>query len=215
LSSWAWFDLHSAAVPNPAPSSPSASGSGTFACSASFHVWAAGVNVDLGLTSNYRSTATRQEPPGHSVKQRIRMQSASTKNGTLPNSEDPPVELVESGQDLCIVCPISRDLPPPEVHIRRRPPEHLALVPMPQASVDENDCTVLGKSQVRASRQIPTVQSVAEAACEQSSSNDLLRFCVLAANSRHAVTSLFCGEDVGHSGRQCTTASVREPDMTG
>ena len=91
----------------------------------------------------------------------------------------------------------------------------MALVSMPQAAVDEDHGTVFWQGQVRAPRQIPTMQAVAEPQGKESTPDHVLRLRVLAANPRHAVAALFCGEDVGHSERQSTTAPIQEQDVRG
>ncbi len=68
--------------------------------------------------------------------------------------------------------------------------EKFTFVTMPKAAVHEDDSPILGEYQIRASRQVTLMQSVAKSKSEQSLSYQTLRFGVLAPNAGHAVAAL-------------------------
>jgi len=73
-----------------------------------------------------------------------------------------------------------------------------ALVPVPEAAVDENHRAVLPQHQVGMPRQAWMVEPVAEAAAEQEAAHNQLGLGVLAVYRRHAAVALFFCKLVGH-----------------
>jgi hypothetical protein len=70
--------------------------------------------------------------------------------------------------------------------------EELAPVLVPKATVNKNDGTVFREDKIGASGQATLVKSIPKSLCEQTPANHELRLRVLAANTRHAVTTLLC-----------------------
>jgi len=75
----------------------------------------------------------------------------------------------------------------------------MALMPMPEAPVDENNGAVFGEDNVGTARQVPAVQPVTETQREEPAAYEALRLRVFSADLRHAVASLARCQNVGHS----------------
>lgn len=71
-------------------------------------------------------------------------------------------------------------------------------MPVPEATMDENNLLSCGKHQVRATRQTPVMKAVATPEPMQEMTYDHLGFRVLSANTGHAATSLLGRQNVHH-----------------
>ena len=71
-----------------------------------------------------------------------------------------------------------------------------AFMPMPKATVDENDCTVFSQDNVGMTRQTRVVQSITEPSAEQESPHQYLRLGVLPSYRSHTAMALLLGQFV-------------------
>ena len=60
---------------------------------------------------------------------------------------------------------------------------------MPETAMDEDNCTVFWKHDVRPTGEIRLVQPVPESSSEQNATNDKLWLCVTSTNSTHDLTA--------------------------
>ena len=87
----------------------------------------------------------------------------------------------------------------PELRPSCRPDTTItAGMPMPVATVDENNPAVLWKHEVRSSGKIATVKSETESHAMNDGPNDQFRFCVARSDSGHVPGTLFPIVDVSH-----------------
>ena len=98
---------------------------------------------------------------------------------------------------LLIPCNIAFELCLPERHIGLGHSRHLAaLVPMPEAAVDEDDRVPLWEHDIGMSGQFGRMQMVAEAQSVEVSAYKHLRLRVLRPNPAHDLASLLWGDGV-------------------
>ena len=116
--------------------------------------------------------------------------SAFTAQRAFPDREHTPTRGIQRYQIVSILLPVLREFCPPEGRIRLRPLKKLAIVLVPEAAVDENNSTIFGQHEIRASWQGALVESVSKPQPKQAFADRMLRFCVFAANSGHAVAAL-------------------------
>ena len=76
-----------------------------------------------------------------------------------------------------------------------------ALVTVPKASVDKDDCLVFAQYNVGGTGQAFDVYAVAVAVGVQIMSHNQLGLCVLALDARHALVPLFYGHSVCHGAK--------------
>ena len=71
-------------------------------------------------------------------------------------------------------------------------------MPMPKATMDKDYSPVFRQHKVRTSRQGALMEAVAKSQGKQAFPDRIFRFGILAANARHAVTTLLWREDIRH-----------------
>jgi hypothetical protein len=110
----------------------------------------------------------------------------------LPDNQNLPAESPQRDLMLAITLPVCFQLRLPKIHTRlRHPVAQAALVPMPEAAVDEDDLPAWPEAQVRAAWQIAAVQPIAISERINQSAHNQLGLGVLAPDAPHALAALY------------------------
>lgn len=110
---------------------------------------------------------------------------------TLPNNSNPPARCPERLLVSRVDFAVAFDLCAPEFLMRGGPLEQVAVMPMPEAAVNEQHGSVFGKYEIRFARQTPVVEPKAETASMQPLSQDQLGLRVLSLYAGHHPASGF------------------------
>lgn len=117
----------------------------------------------------------------------------------FPDDRNPPALVTKLGNVSPVSLLIGREFRCPEVGARGwRCREAAASVPVPVATVNEDDRTVARHDKVRSAWQILAMQPVAKTGSMQSSSHVQFRFRVRATDTAHHSRTGFWIYDVGH-----------------
>lgn len=117
----------------------------------------------------------------------------------LPDDAHPPPEIQKAPDDLRIPLPVRTDLRFPELPARRgngRKPT--AVMPVPEAAMDENDCIAAWEDQVWLPRKLLPGQMEPKSPPMQEPPDDEFRLRVPAADGRHHPGSHNSGNHVNH-----------------
>lgn len=107
---------------------------------------------------------------------------------TLPDGDAVPAHLCQLLLLLAVAFLVAVDFLGPEVNVCPRHTEVLAaLMPMPEAPIDEHARPILAQNDVGMAWQPWVVQPVSEPLTPQELAHDYLRLRVLGANTRHIV----------------------------
>lgn len=104
---------------------------------------------------------------------------------------------------------ITADFRLPEIRTSRGEMKHGAVVPMPEATVDEDNGPVLWEHQVRTPRKAAILQPVAQATCMQSATHHHFGFGIPAADTAHIALTLLRSVDVRHHRAVCVASATR------
>lgn len=88
-------------------------------------------------------------------------------------------------------------------------------MPMPEATVDEDNDAMLRKNNIRPTRQSRTVHTVSESLAVQEAPKEALRFCVLAPNAGHHAASDVLTYDICHGSHRLDGRSLLETFCNG
>jgi|ERR1039458_9887624 hypothetical protein len=106
-------------------------------------------------------------------------------NLALPDRQDSPTGTDELGVYLFVSGNVPRKLGFPETASRLRRISETAIVAVPKASVNKNDCRSSAEHDVRSARQCSYVNSVAIAKLVKNSSDEQFWFSISAFYARH------------------------------
>lgn len=98
----------------------------------------------------------------------------------------------------------------PELCPRRRPPEQMAVMMMPEAPIHENDGTIPGEHKIRLARQVRDMEAVTPAHSVEGFAHDQFRFGIAAPDRSHVSASCWGIMNVGQSQaalRRCEPSS--------
>lgn len=109
-----------------------------------------------------------------------------------------PASFLQQGDLSDIARSIAIDLGFPELGASTGQAEQVAVVSMPEATIDKNDGPVLRQNDVRPTRKAGTPQPVAEALRMQGFPHQQLDLRVLAPDPRHLRRALLRGKGVNH-----------------
>ena len=116
----------------------------------------------------------------------------------LPHDDDAPTFRFQLPPHFLISLLVPAHLRRPKFRIRLGNRIVLApFVSMPEAAVNENDCSVSWQDDVRAPRQPLIIHAIAEPQSPESKTNTQLRLGGGGVDLRHHVMTLLGGEDVG------------------
>ena len=76
--------------------------------------------------------------------------------------------------------------------------EQMAVMPVPKASVNENDCLITRKRKIGTTRQRALVEHVPESEGMQPVPEEHLGFCVFPPDATHVQVSLLTSQNIGH-----------------
>lgn len=114
---------------------------------------------------------------------------------TFPDDENLPTVLTEQALILSVTVDILCELSEPKLSSGGRHASALAaIVPVPVASVNENDRTVPWKHDVGPAGQILDILAKPETGSMEQTAHELLRACVAAPNLGHIQAALSCTE---------------------
>ena len=116
-------------------------------------------------------------------------QTAPAFQRTFPDHGNAPPVRPEPAAHIGIACLVTADLVPPEVFAGSGPPEQRTVMPMPEASMDEDRSPILRKNQIGFARQLPSVESVAEPPRMQGLAEGHLRTRVRPPDRRHVAAA--------------------------
>ena len=128
----------------------------------------------------------------------------------LPDCGNPPAGVEEPINRPSVPFDIAFELLPPEVHVRlRRRCVTAAGMSMPVAAVNEDGSAVAGKNDVRATWQLPYVQSVAKPRSMQETPDRQFGLRVPTTIGGHHPRTHFRRDDISHD------RNVRQPERCG
>ena len=116
----------------------------------------------------------------------------------FPYRSDAPAVIQQGLLYLGVVCAVAGDFCGPEFGTRSRQPEQRAVMPVPEAAMDEDDRTPSRKNDVGFSWQVPAVDAKPEAPAVQQASDQLLGLRVAAADSGHHAAACDAVYDIDH-----------------
>ena len=117
----------------------------------------------------------------------------------FPHSSDAPTGFKELALGAAVALDIAIELRLPEFRpCRWGGSKRAPFMAMPEAAVNEANCTVATQDQVRASRQTPNVESETEPLCVKCASKDKFGLGVLGRYARHHSGSSGFVDNVGH-----------------
>jgi hypothetical protein len=138
----------------------------------------------LGLSSSCEGVSFGQEG----------LQFVNQRAGSIelafPDDKHRPTHSTQSGAGGTIAFLVSEQLRFPILKARtRQSTSAAAQMHVPETSVNEDDLRLFGKHNIRASRQISSMEPVAEPATMKKTSNLALRLCIPALDAPHVLAS--------------------------
>lgn len=122
----------------------------------------------------------------------------SSTQRAFPYRSDAPAVIQQSLPYPGVVCAVAGDFCGPEFSTRSRQPEQRAVMPVPEAAMDEDDRTSSRKNDVGFSWQVPAVDAKPESPAVQQASDQLLGLRVAAANPGHHAATCGAVYDIDH-----------------
>jgi hypothetical protein len=131
----------------------------------------------------------------------------------LPSSKDSPTQAGKLCFNLSVPLNVPRELGAPELLIRLWEGCDFATgVPMPEAAMDEDHCTMLGKDEVGLSGEADAPKSIPEAAGVESAAQRQLRLGVTASYSGHALGAARGRKEINHTASVPASGDVAKVD---
>ena len=131
-----------------------------------------------------------------------------TTQSAFPHHQHPPARCPQAPEGYSVSLAVARDFLTPEFWPCRRPFEHRATMPVPEAAMHEDDGLVPRKHEIGLARKVFPVQPEAQAQGVQAAPKDHFRFCVAAANAAHIQSPLFGREHVCHDQPQFVASAT-------
>jgi hypothetical protein len=119
------------------------------------------------------------------LQDRIEIELPATAKRTFPHGQNTPAPLAQSVHRPEIAFHISRNFRMPEIRAGCGQPKQMAPVTMPEAAVNEDDSSTTWKDEIRAARQIPSMETETEAARVKAPTQEQFRLRVGAADAAH------------------------------
>lgn len=119
---------------------------------------------------------------------------------TFPNRQYPPPIRCQGFHGFSVFFPVPCDFSPPEISPRSRPFEQVAIVAMPETSMDKNDCAKTGKNHVRLARQFWIMKPIAEPECMKHTPDRHFGPRILAPDTSHHTASSGLVDNISQRG---------------
>lgn len=146
----------------------------------------------FGKSLKLKITIRRSQPICDFTQNRVERFAHATLNGAFPDDPDPPASLMQGLDCGLIPRDIGLDFSAPEVFPRLRPLEQMAVVAMPEASMNEKNRMILREDEVRAPAQFPIVQPKTETAGMKPAADHQFRFRISPPYRRHVTAAGCC-----------------------
>jgi hypothetical protein len=138
------------------------------------------------------------QPLPDSSEQVVRVPPDFSPDSALPDGQNPPPGSGQHQPVSRVILRVPVDLRSPEKSIRPRPLKEVALVLVPQAAVNKDNCAKLWKHEIGRPRQVPSMKPVSETKREETLADQSLRFSVFAPDAGHAIVALRGRKDIRH-----------------
>ena len=136
------------------------------------------------------------------IDQSRKLEFFSPSQRALPHRQATPASRAQRLTYIFVTLPVPSDLSVPEVPPSRRQPEHRAIVPVPEAPMNQNRRAIPRQHNVRLSRQLQDVRSIPESPPVQSLPDRHFRCSVPAAHRSHHPAPCLPVDDVSHRRRR-------------
>ena len=140
------------------------------------------------------------DPRGHSGEEHGLLQPGSSAKGALPDRQDSPTGVSERGDDPIIVPSVAAYFFIPELGVRGGAFEPVAVVSVPETTMDEDDRALLPEHQVRPARQVGRMKPIPLAESMKPATENEFGLCVAALDCGHVAMALLGGQRVGICG---------------
>ncbi len=130
----------------------------------------------------------------------MRRKPIAPRNGTAPHYRSTPPPGSESVKVLAIAFNISPDFCAPKILPALGPAEHRAIMPVPEAAVDENDRTMLLQNNIGSTRKLLVMKPEAKPPSVKPAPDHHFRLRVTALDGSHVSAAGFAVVDVSQPG---------------